>query len=142
MSKKGYRLLLVFNVLALLSAVMIDIAFPALIPDVYLEAQEYHEASHADSPALLVFFFALIISIFVSLYGLFAFRYWAPKFALATTMLGVVASVFLSPSLISSPAEAISELSSYTWGACLVLAFVPPYSHWFKRESPQPDPQI
>lgn len=48
MSKKGYRLLLVFSVVMLLIAVAIDIAFPGLIPDVYYEAQEYHEASRTD----------------------------------------------------------------------------------------------
>lgn len=139
MTKRSYRLLLVLYIVLGVIGVTMDVAFPTLIPEVYLEAQEYHEASFAYSPAVLVSFFALIISILVSVYGLFAFRHWAPKFALASTMLGWIFSCFLSPSVISSPAEAIFGLSDYMWGACLVLAFVPPYSHWFKRDAPPAD---
>lgn len=49
MSKKGYRLLLVFSVVMLLIAVAIDIAFPGLIPDVYYEARKTMKR-----PALMV----------------------------------------------------------------------------------------
>ena len=69
----------------------------------------------------------------VGLVGLFFFKSWARALSLAITLLGLVLTVGLGPSLSSGLEASLLEASSILWGAILALAYFSPVSARFER---------
>ncbi len=73
----------------------------------------------------------VVILLFVSIYGLFRFRSWAPRLSVIATALSLFCWPFSGAYAQSGLAFSISFLASYLWGAVIVLAFVQPLKKEF-----------
>lgn len=72
---------------------------------------------------------------FASLYGLYRFRSWASRVAVAGTALILIACSVAGTSAQSGVAASLSYLASYLWGAVLVLSYAPSFKDQFLRSA-------
>ena len=135
MTVAQYRLLLIVFLITGVSGGVLDLVFPGLLPEAFQEAQRAHDDALSTS-RMTVFLIAALATLglgVASTYGLFALRPWAPRLALMTTALAVVIWPLSGPMTESGVAAALNYLSSYLWGAAVVLANVPPLNAVFQR---------
>ena len=84
-----------------------------------------------------VLLMGLTIAYVIALVGLFGFKHWSRPLALTVTALGIVANLFLPPSLSSGIESVLSDTISTLWGAILAVSyfsaisarFEPPLAH-------------
>ena len=130
-----YRLLLIIFVVTGIAGGVLDLVFPALLPEAFHDAQRAYD--DALSTSRVTFFLITALATLglgvASTYGLFVLRSWAPRLALVTTALAVVIWPLSGPMAESGIAAALNYLSSYLWGAAVVLANVPPLNAVFQR---------
>lgn len=135
MTVQYFRLLLVGSLVVAVLSGGIDLVFPALVPEAFHQVQQAHDSSlstmHTYSLAALgIVFLVLLVA---SYYGLYMFRPWAPRIALASTAVALVVSFGAGTYAQSGLAIAASYLASYLWGAVLVFALFHPFSSQFQR---------
>ena len=136
-----YRLLLTAATILGIFGASLDFAFPSLLPEAFHHAQQAYHAQQAQDDAAFPLPLVLLVTIggigivllIVSTYGLYRFRAWAPRLSIIATMVLLLATPFSGALVQSGIAVTICYLSSYLWGAALVLSFVPPLSAQFKR---------
>lgn len=132
-----FRLLLASSVASALIGTGIDLVLPGLVSLDLRSAKEVHDQGLSDVYVLgftAAFVIAFIPTV-ASIYGLFRLRSWAPKWAVVTTVLGLVLIAFGIPSVQSGLAMAFMYLSSYMWGAVLLICYWKPKSIWPKSEA-------
>jgi hypothetical protein len=130
-----YRLLLIVFLITGICGGLLDLVFPGLLPEPFHDAQRAHDDSLSSS-RLTVFMVSALATVglgIASTYGLFVLRPWAPRLALITTVLAVLIWPLSGPMAESGLAAALNYLSSYLWGAAVVLANVPPLKGLFQR---------
>ncbi len=137
MSINQYRVLLMASLILAILGGTLDHIFPALLPDEFHEAQDALDYFYLISaPYLLLFIplgiFGMGCALF-SAYGLYRFRPWAPRLAVAGTVLALISSAFMGAFAQSGYTAAISSVASCLWGAVIFLAYVQPISDQFER---------
>lgn len=133
MNRNQYRITLVTSLVTGFCGVGLELVFPELLSAQLRKANDL-QAETAATWQLLAASIAGGISLIWSLasvYGLYQFRAWAPKSALAATGLGIVAVALMGSFAQSGAASAFSMMASYLWGICILLPFIEPYSSWF-----------
>ena len=135
MTINRYRALIIAFVISGLLGGALDIVFPALVPAEFRQLQEVHDNSLSTMNLLLFGGLGVVggILAFVSTYGLFRLRPWAPRLAVLGTVLALACWPFAGAYAQSGLAIATSFLASYLWGALVVLAYVGPISVQFNR---------
>jgi Na+-driven multidrug efflux pump len=133
MTVQYFRLLLIVSVIIGVIGGGIDLVFPELLTEVFHEAQAEYAQYETFSTWFLLFITAAVVTAIVSFYGLYRLRPWAPRFSLVSTLLGLLFVVCSGPSAQSGIAVAACYLSSYMWGALIVLAFSAPFNAHFQR---------
>jgi hypothetical protein len=133
MNRKHYRIALVTSLVTGFCGVGLELIFPELLSEQLRKANEL-QAETAATWQLLAASIAGGVSFIWSLasvYGLYQFRAWAPKSALASSGLGIVAVALMGSVAQSGATSAFSMVASYLWGICILLPFIEPYSSWF-----------
>jgi hypothetical protein len=133
-----FRLLLIASLVVGLGSGFADMVFPELLPEAFHQTQAEHDADWEPNLSLPhvvllgVLLVATVLSFIAGFYGLYRLRDWAPRVALLSTVLGVVLVMSSGPMAQSPLAVATAYLSSYLWGAVLVLAHLPAYRARFQ----------
>ena len=135
MTPRTYRFLLVGSLVLGVVGAVFDILFPSALPSAFSQAQEAQDVSLSIATILFGGIAGLIILVggIASTVGLYLFRPWAPRLALATTALGILVVPAFGAMALSGWAMAITELSSTLWGAVLAIAFFSSLSERFTR---------
>jgi hypothetical protein len=126
-----YRLLIAASTALGLAGAMLDVLLPALLPAAFTAAMEAQGS--LDSTAWLLVGGAIAVAGLAAMVGLWLFRPWAPRWALATTALSVAIFVPQGANAVSGWSMALTDLSSMLWGAVLALTFFSPLSARFAR---------
>lgn len=134
MTDRNFRVIVVASLVTGLFGGTVDIIFPGLVTESLREAQAELDGNVSMSRSLLHAMLALptAATAIASYYGLFMYRAWAPRLALVCTALVLLVVLVIGSSSASSWAAAASTLSSYLWGAALVLAHTPAYGVRFQ----------
>ena len=125
MTPRHFRSLLVVAVTLGLVGGFVDVAFPQLVPQAFVAAQEQQDNSEASWLVFIVGAFAILAGLtgVVSWVGLYTFRSWAPRLALASTALAFWVLPFTAVVAQSAVAATLVELSTLLWGVVLALAY-------------------
>jgi O-antigen/teichoic acid export membrane protein len=135
MTPRTYRVLLLTSLVLGIVGAVFDAVFPSALPTNFAQAQEAHEDSLSASVIVLAAvggLIGLVIGV-ASAVGLYLFRPWAPRLALAITVLAFPLVVLLGATALSGWSMAIAELSSTLWGAVLALTYFSPLRERFVR---------
>ena len=137
MTINRYRALLISSLVLGILGGALDLIFPALLSDEFHRVQNTQDSSISAPHLLLVLSLGILGGgcALVSIYGLYRFRPWAPRLAVAGTVLALMCWPFLGAFVQSGFAISISSLGSYLWGAVVALAYVQPISAHFKRNA-------
>ena len=135
MSPRRFRGLLVASIALGLLGGFADMAFPSLIPEAFATAQEKQDISMPVWSMFVIGALAVATTIggCVSWAGLYMFRSWAPRLALASTAVALLLLPFLAVVAQSALAAALVELSTLLWGAVLALTYYSSVAHRFER---------
>jgi hypothetical protein len=135
-----YRLLLIAFVVLGIAGGALDLVFPALLPEEFQVAQKFQDDSLSTGRTFIFTIVGVCTLVFgvASIYGLYQFRPWAPRWALVATVLAVLLWPFGGAYAQSGAAMGLNFLASYLWGAVVVLAHVPPLNAMFERRAGQP----
>src|SRR5258708_27494685 len=109
MSATQYRLLLVASILVGIVGSALDFVFPSLIPEAF------HAAQLAQDEALIaqgfmwpsIFSVVSLLLFIASVYGLYCFRWWAPRLSVIATLAALVIWPLSGAIAQSGPAVAI-----------------------------------
>ncbi|MFH1660001.1 MAG: hypothetical protein ABIG35_11885 [Pseudomonadota bacterium] len=125
MTPKLFRILLASSLLSAALGSGIDYLFPNLVPQPLATALEAIEqpdwAVHPAFLWLIVVF--LVVAGGASVIGLFRFSSWAPKLALAFSVILFILQPFSGVAVVSGLSMALNDLSASLWGAVLLAAF-------------------
>jgi hypothetical protein len=130
-----FRFFLVASLVLGLFGALIDFVFPALIPEDfhYAHAQQNQALFTAPLTDILTGMLVILLGmLLVCVYGLYTLRPWAPRLSVGSTLLALVIEVFLGTYALSGLAFLFTNLSSYLWGAVLILANCPPFNARFQ----------
>lgn len=135
MTSQNYRTLLIASVAFGLMGGLFDLIVPSALPEAFSAAQESHDDSLSDSQLIFaaIVCIPLGIAVLASTIGLYLFRHWAPKLALATTVPSIALSVLTGPIVFSGWSIALTETSSILWGAVLAITYFSPMKDRFIR---------
>jgi len=133
MTQFHFRILLALSLLVGLAAGLVDLVVPSLIPESFRSVQEAEDKTTSTSDLLLILAVAIpaLVVYLVSLFGLYQFRSWAPRAAVAGTALTLLVFPLIGTQTQSGLSQSLSYLASYLWGAVLVLSCTSPWSAWF-----------
>lgn len=134
MNPKQFRILLTLSLVIGLAGPVVDYLFP-LLSEPFKQAQEASDemlSSTSDFVALAAAIGLLATGI-AAYFGLFNFRPWAPRLAVVSTVLGLLAIPFLGSTAQSGLATSLSEASSVLWGVVLALVHWSPLAARFAR---------
>lgn len=136
MTQPQYRTLVLASLIVGILGATLDFAIPGLVPAPFHRAQaEYAETVTLTSlnVSLLVILPGFCLAL-AGTYGLFRFRQWAPRISLIGSALVLLGIPFFGPTVMSGSATALVDLSSYLWGASVLVPYVPQYSVWFQGQ--------
>lgn len=132
MTTSQFRYLLFASLASGLAAAFFDMAFPSAVPEAFSQAQAAHDEK--TSTPMLVFIAIGMIGIvgYVAAFiGLFKFRPWAPRIAVSSTALLILATPALGVDVSSGWASALTEISSTLWGVALAVVYFSPLKEQF-----------
>lgn len=129
-SRTHFRLLLAIQVALMLASMAAGWSDPSPAFTLALEA-EPDPLRDADPLLLIAMLCVLVTFMVASLAGLFAFRAWGRSLAWWSTVASLAAYPFLGVTVLSPVEGLLSEASSMSWGALLVLAYFSPLSREF-----------
>ena len=134
MSPGTFRILLVSSIVFGLCSALVDAVFPSLLPAAFASAQEDQDSSLSNWALFATAALALVALVagVVAAVGLYLFRSWAPRLALATTALAVLLMLSVGAVAQSAAASALAELSSVLWGAVLAVTYYSPLAKRFE----------
>ena len=134
MSPKHFRYFLIAYLALGIAGGIFDFVFPSAVPEVLSNAQEANDAELSNTSlvvgALLVVV-ALPIGI-ASFVGLYLFRPWAPRLAVAVSIGVLFVLPLLGASVASGWSAALGSLSATLWGVILALVYFSPLKERFK----------
>ena len=133
MTTLQFRLLLIASLVTGITAGFFDFVFPSTIPESFMQAQAAYDAKQSTTSLIYLLVTCLVgvaglISTFI---GLFRFRPWAPRIAVFTTLILVLAYPAMGVTVSSGWASALTELSSYIWGFILAVVYYSPIKEKF-----------
>lgn len=105
--------------------------FPNLLSPELIDAQKQSDMK-TPGLALLIQIICFALSL-CSIYGLYNFRHWAPKLAIAGTFVSLACWPFTGGYAQSGIAVALNFLASYVWGAVLLVPYVTPLRAHFQQ---------
>ena len=126
-----YRLLIAASTVLGFAGPLLDVLMPSLLPAAFTAAMEAQDPLHSN--AWLLVGGVVAVAGLAAMVGLWLFRPWAPRWALATTALSVAFIVLQGANAVSGWSMALTDLSSMLWGAVLALTFFSPLSARFAR---------
>lgn len=135
MNQSNYRALVLGSVGLGLLAGALDTIVPSLLPEVLRSAQDsvLESASTTSFVMCLAIFVPGICLAIAGTYGLYFFRHWAPRLAISGTALILAGASFMGAAAHSGVSTALGDVSSYLWGASLLVPLLPQYKSWFER---------
>ena len=135
MTRTNFRLLLIASLIVSLLGGIVDFLIPGLVPEAFHTAQKADDRSLSIARVLAGLAVALIGAVlyFASVYGLYRFRSWAPRIAVAGTVLILLACPLFGTFAQSGLAVALSYLASYLWGAVVILGYTSGFREQFPR---------
>ncbi len=135
MTKHQYRVLLIASIIISFVGGGVDFVFPQLVPDAFHQAQSMldEDMSLARILVMIGLGSVTVIVSFVSFYGLYCFRPWAPRVSLVATALTLLFMPLAGIFVESGVAISLMFLSAYLWGAAVVLAHIEPFSAHFAQ---------
>lgn len=133
-----FRWLLASNLVLVLMASFVDVAFPSLIPGVLSDAQT--KLAEADTVsenltwwvALGVAGLILLGLVVASYVGLYRFRLWGRRLAVLTTLMAIPFHFPAGPVVQSALSALLLEASMISWGAILAMAYFSPLKTRFE----------
>lgn len=133
MTTSRYRLLVVLSLLTGVAAAAFDYLFPAFVPEGVTEllAPDDTDMSFGFTILLGVLALGFIVVGLAASYGLYMFRRWAPNLALLTTVLAVLVTSIAGATVYSGPASSLLLISSYLWGAVVLIPYIGEHRGWF-----------
>ena len=143
MTVRHFRLLVVASLVLGVLGGFIDLSFPGLLPDGFHRAQEANDSAVSGLRLALLGLLgaATLFVLLACSYGLYMLRPWAPRLSLLATVLGLLLVLISGAYAQSGLAIAVSYLASYSWGAVVLVAFLPPFSEQFRRRADSPPQQ-
>jgi hypothetical protein len=125
MTPRNYRVLIVLSVFLPVTGAAIDLVVPGAVPPSLTQAQALLD--NAAPKAFWVLAAALWVAIIglnlAATWGLFFFRKWGRKVALASIALSLPVWPIFGFTLMSGWATALMELGTTLWGAAVALAY-------------------
>ena len=136
MTQSQYRALVVATLVLGISAAALDFIVPTLLPEPFHTAQTAIDETVKWSSLSIGLLFGIPGAglWLAGTCGLFFFRRWAPRIALAGTLLSLVGGALFGATAQSGVSLALGAASSYLWGAALLLPFLPQYASWFQTQ--------
>jgi hypothetical protein len=137
MTQAHFRYLLIASLVIGLASGLVDWVFSGLIPEGLHAAQEAQDQLVSDTELFwsAALAFAALLLHFVSAFGLYQFRPWAPRVGLICTALTLLLFPLVGATVQSGLAMSLGYVSSYLWGAVIVMAYAAPYKAWFARRA-------
>lgn len=137
MEERGFRILLVAQIVTLLLAGVAGVAFPQLLPPSLIQAQELAGAgSLRELPWAWAVFIPLLLVVLAGYVGLFLWRTWGRTLSLLGTLAGLALYPLMGSSIASWVETSLLDVSNLLWGAVLALAYFGPVSSRFVSSSP------
>ena len=135
MTKTQFRILVALSFCVGLLGGLIDLVIPQLVSNAFRQAQEALDENLSIYRLVLSAVISIpgFLLILISTYGLYRFRYWAPRIGLVGTAITLLAWPTLGSWVQSGIAVSLSFAASYAWGGALLISFVPPYKSWFSK---------
>ena len=132
-TEKQFRGILLASFVLGIAGAFLDVVAPTLIPQPLVDASGSLQDSESQLSmvGLTVAGCVLIVGGLISLYGLWFFRRWAPRWALGITVLTYLVYPFFGHTLVSALAATFTDISTLLWGAVLAMAFLPPLKERF-----------
>lgn len=133
MTKSRYRLLVVLSLLTGVAAAAFDYLFPAFVPEGVTEllVPDATDMSFGFTILLGALALAFIVVGLAASYGLYMFRRWAPNLALLTSALTILIVSLAGATVYSGPASSLLLISSYLWGAAVLIPYIGEHRGWF-----------
>ena len=134
MTSSKFRLFLVLSLLCAVAAIVVDFPFQASVPTQLHESVSNLRGQPSEIMMLLglVIGFISIVTSLISVVGMYQFKKSAPKLALSSTFMGVLAITLMGTGLVSSVTYALSYASTILWGSVLAIAHTPIYVDYTK----------
>jgi hypothetical protein len=121
--KSIFRLVLVIQFVVLILSVVADYHFIQYLPEElqnYLVWEENQDLSENDS-IIFIFILPLLLVYFVSIFGLFFFKAWAKKGYIISSIIMLLITPFLSPTVEHAFVTAIGSLEASCLGFIVAL---------------------
>jgi hypothetical protein len=137
MTDRGFRALVVLELVAVLASAAIGVTFPELLPeslsDAYraVEGESFVEHSWGWMVAL-----PLVLAALASYVGLLLFKPWGRSLGLLITVAGVALAPMSGPMVASWLESGLYDLANIAWGGILALAYYGPVSARFAANNP------
>lgn len=134
MTSTKFRTLLVLSIISALAGLAFELIFQVKVPD---QVNEQILNLHGQ-PSELKFFIGTLAGLIavamslVSAVGMYAFKLWAPKIALNSTLLTGLSISLLGAGLSSSPGATLSFASTILWGSVLAISHTSEYVGYAK----------
>ena len=130
MTSTQFRLFLVLSLLSDAATIAFEFAFQASVPAQLTESIRTLRGQPSELKMLLGAVLGLIsiVMTLISAVGMYNFKVSAPKLALTSTIMGVLASTLLGAGLVSSITAALSFASTILWGSVLAIAHTSMYA--------------
>lgn len=135
MTSSQFRILLIASTILGILGGAVDLLIPGILPEHFAKAQELEDNTLSNFVVFggLVVALVLLVGTVLAVVGLYRFRTWAPRFALALTALGFLITPAFGATAQSGLAVALMELACTLWGAVLTLAYFSPIASQFER---------
>lgn len=128
-----FRGLVLASVLLAVSASLVDIIWPALLPDPIRQSLTTYEET-APTPILIILVGLSVVGLgLIASVGLLFFWRPARPLYVAGFVLGIPVAFLLGPNVTSATAATLMWLADTASGMILIAMFVPPFSHHFER---------
>lgn len=130
-----FRACIVSSILLQALASLVDVLFPALVPEALRHAQEAVTSGdlRVQDYVLIAVGVPMVITFLAAAAGLYRFHSWAPRVALYVTLASFLIYPLVDAEVFSFASSLMSDLSMLLWGIVLAMAFLPPVSERFRR---------
>jgi uncharacterized RDD family membrane protein YckC len=133
MSTSQFRYLLTASLIFGLAGAFFDSIFSSAVPEALSQAETALNAK-VSVPMLIFTIAAALIGLvgyIAAIIGLFRFRSWAPRIAVSTTVVLILATPAIGADVSSGWASALTELSTTLWGVVLAVVYFSPIKEQF-----------
>lgn len=132
-----YRALVVAMIVCALLGGTFDMLVPNYLVEEFYASQDMQYEVMAESRAYVIATLAILgmLIFIVAIYGLLRLRPWAPRLSIIASLALLIMIPFMGGVAQSGISYAFETLSSYLWGAVVILPYVPPMRAHFERKT-------